>query len=431
MLIASAGGKGIVRRLHVPNASKPGSTLASALLAFLKCQRGLQFFIFHFLCYERVTLKAGRSMFSSRSSMKRRCGPRSALDSYEALGKGFALLTHNNTLTPIRSDSSQLVPNTPSAQRGRPKHTLERSRQDYRHHKVLYSSTRCSATSISTHLPAHRQTNRLSSNMIKLLSLPNELLIQVLSASPTARMLCDLANINKRMRAIWLRHSEGIIADVFNPKIPYFQDAVDFTLAEARRAGSMRPDAVKSEAQPLYIHLPRILQNVDLAAKTCDRYTEFRRSCTRENPWDEGPVVHSAYFFIRRAALGYILPDMRPGLRSELRFLPTIDVKTSDELLSYISDFAPYTLRCELECVLTEEEMERVPVDDRMTRLTLGWRYAYILVGLALREKELNVTGMLEGVWTGAPVNEEDLEWSSDSGMYPLEYTDSELEEDQ
>jgi hypothetical protein len=210
----------------------------------------------------------------------------------------------------------------------------------------------------------------------------------------------------------------------------YFRDAVDFTLAEARKVKSMRPDAVESEAQPLHIHLPRILRNVDLAAKTCDQYTEFRKSCTREIPCNEGPILHSAYFFIRRAALGHILPDMRPGLRSELRFLPTIDVKTSDELLSYISNFAPYTLRCELECVLTEEEMERVPVDDRMTRLTLGWRYAYILVGLALREKEQDVTGRLEGVWTGPPVNEEDLEWSSDSDLYPLEYTDSELEED-
>ena len=59
---------------------------------------------------------------------------------------------------------------------------------------------------------------------------------------------------------------------------------------------------------------------------------------------------------------------MRPGLRAELRSLSTIDVNTSYMLLSYISNFAPYNLRYETDCVLTEEEMKDVPIDDQMTR---------------------------------------------------------------
>ena len=65
--------------------------------------------------------------------------------------------------------------------------------------------------------------------MIGLLSLPNELLIQILSLSPTTRTLCDFAHVNKRMRTIWLQHSEQVITDVYNSMMPYYQDAVGFT----------------------------------------------------------------------------------------------------------------------------------------------------------------------------------------------------------
>ena len=118
---------------------------------------------------------------------------------------------------------------------------------------------------------------------------------------------------------------------------------------------------------------------------------------------------------------------MRPGLRAGFRSLPTIDVNTSYILLSYTSNFAPYNLRCEIDCVLTEQEMKDVPVDDQMTRPPPARRYADILIGLALCEKEQDVTGMLEAVWTKPLLNEEDMEYSSDSD-YPMDYMDSDEE---
>ena len=189
--------------------------------------------------------------------------------------------------------------------------------------------------------------------MTGLLSLPNELLIQILSSSPTTRILWNLAHVNKEMRATWLEHSERIITDVYNARMPYFQDAVDFALAEARQTTTMTIDVASPEAQPLYHHLPQILRNVDLAVKAYDQFTEFRESIANENSWYSGSIasLHGAYFLIRRAVLGCTLPEMRPGLRAELRSLPIIDVNTSYMLLSYISNFVPYNLRCEIGCV--------------------------------------------------------------------------------
>lgn len=255
--------------------------------------------------------------------------------------------------------------------------------------------------------------------MTGLLSLPNELLIQILCVSPTTRTLCELAHVNKRMRAIWLQHAERIITGVYSPKIPYFQDAVDLTLAEERQAATMTIDVAAPEAQPLYRLLPKILQNVDLAVKTCDHFTDFRNSLPSDDPWFGEPTtsLHDAYFVIRRAVLGYTLPGMRSAFCSELRSLQSSHVETCQRLLDYIRSFAPYTLRCELGCLLREEEKKHVPIDDQMTRLPLGWRHAGILLALALQEKEDKVSGLLETVWTSEPVNEEDMEYS-DSDFY-------------
>ena len=172
---------------------------------------------------------------------------------------------------------------------------------------------------------------------------------------------------------------------------------MDFTLAEACQATTIAIDIASPEAQPLYCLLPKILRNVDLAVKTCDQFKEFRRSLPSDNFWHEEPStsLQDAYFIIRRAVLGYTVPRMRPGLRSELRSPRSSEVKTRQRALDNIRNFDPYTLRCDLKCNFTEEEMKHVPVDDQMTRLPLGWRHAGTLLGLALQEKEDYVSGML------------------------------------
>lgn len=202
--------------------------------------------------------------------------------------------------------------------------------------------------------------------------------------------------------------------------MPYFQDVVDFTLAEARQAASMTTDAPALEAHSLCHHLPQILRNVDMTVKTCDQFPELCNFLLPDDLCHEKPTtsLHGGYFIIRRAVVGYNPLLMRHRLRSELRSLPFSNVETSQRLLDYIRDFAPYTLRCELERVLTEDEMKHVPIDDRMTRLPLGWRHAGILLGLALLEKENEVTGMFKRVWSSESLNEEDMQYSNSDFYY-------------
>jgi len=234
--------------------------------------------------------------------------------------------------------------------------------------------------------------------MAGLLTLPNEFLNRLLEESQTTQILLTFVSVNHRLHAIWMTHSDMIIATIYGSNTPLFKQAVGFTLAGARTAACMTTETDAPEAHPqLHVLLPQILQNVELAIKTCNQFTEFRTSLPVDHNWHRQPFtsLHDAYFVIRRAALRYSLPELRPELRSELRSLPPSELKTSQRLVSYITNLAPCTLRSELGCVLTEDEMEHVPLDDQMTRPPLSWSHAQILLSLAILEREEDATRLL------------------------------------
>lgn len=282
--------------------------------------------------------------------------------------------------------------------------------------------------------------------MTGLLSLPNELLIQILGASPTTGTLLRLAHANRRMRAIWIAHSEQIIAKVYCPKIQYFQDAMDLTLAEARQVALTddaipTEDAVASQAPPLFLHLPHVLRNVGLATRTCDRLIECFEASPTNRQWLHQPrtPLYAAYFLVRRVVLAYSLPGTRLGLHSEIRSLTLDDVETGRKVMNYIIDRAPRNLKRKLGCMRTEVEMEYVPAEDRDSAPPLCWSYAERLLRLASEEKEEGAVGKLEDVWTRPLVDYDYLdvydssdltsESESDSDLYSLEYVSSDAEQ--
>ena len=70
--------------------------------------------------------------------------------------------------------------------------------------------------------------------MTTLLSLPNEILIEILIVAPTTRTLLRLTNVNRRMRSIWLQRSQHIIVSAYETKIPHIKEAIALTLVEAQ-----------------------------------------------------------------------------------------------------------------------------------------------------------------------------------------------------
>jgi hypothetical protein len=63
--------------------------------------------------------------------------------------------------------------------------------------------------------------------MTTLLDLPTELIIQVLTSSPTVWTATCLSSVNKELRAIWLKHTNQILEGIVGPRVPAYEDAVD------------------------------------------------------------------------------------------------------------------------------------------------------------------------------------------------------------
>ena len=67
-----------------------------------------------------------------------------------------------------------------------------------------------------------------------LLSLPTEILIDILIAAPSTRTLGRLSNASRRLRAIWLEHAQHGVASAYKKKIPHIEEAIAITLVELR-----------------------------------------------------------------------------------------------------------------------------------------------------------------------------------------------------
>lgn len=262
--------------------------------------------------------------------------------------------------------------------------------------------------------------------MDRLSALPNEILIQIFSASSTTRTMWRLAHVNKRLYTIWLAHSDQIITNVYHRKIQHFQDAVDFTTSEQRLAMS------GPEHKPLRQYLPKILRNIGLATKICCSLSAFIHSVPVEEPYRQQvrTPLPAAYFLVRRAVLAYFLPELRPGLISTLRGVSIDTLQTSVDVRRFCLDMTEYSLKVELGCIRTEEELGQVP-EDEQSRPPDCWCYAERLFVSAVYEKEEGITGRMEACWDTPILDLADLyasSWdsSSDVDEYEDEATDLE-----
>lgn len=151
--------------------------------------------------------------------------------------------------------------------------------------------------------------------MVTLLSLPTEILIDILAAAPTTRTLLRLSCVNRRMRSIWQEHSQHIIASAYKTKIPHIEEAISLTLVEVRCGEVPR----LGEPSSLHFYLPRVLRNAGLATSVCDAAN--RNNTLEKIEWeteDKYTDMLRAYYLIRHTLLAYDHPELRPSVCSAL-----------------------------------------------------------------------------------------------------------------
>ena len=131
--------------------------------------------------------------------------------------------------------------------------------------------------------------------MTSLLSLPTEIIIQILASCPTAYTAVSLSSVNTEIHAIWLKHIRQILESIAR-SIPAYEDATDLTNLQYTFEEQPTTDAVGS-AQPLaLLHFRRLLSNAALAAEATAGWPDT---------WQH---KHS-YYLVRKLVLAYLHQD--------------------------------------------------------------------------------------------------------------------------
>ena len=182
-----------------------------------------------------------------------------------------------------------------------------------------------------------------------LLSLSNELLIGIYSAAPTLESAVSLSDTNRRLRAVWLEHSNHLIASILSVTIPAYEDALYLAVKEETWASSGSSDTQSAQYRirpaspttpttvPARLCLRRLMQNANLASSAADAWrlhevevdldsrsgSIFSRhaSILTETPH---ATVEASYYMMRKLLFARRHPEARtlPALYAHLTTLP-------------------------------------------------------------------------------------------------------------
>jgi hypothetical protein len=114
--------------------------------------------------------------------------------------------------------------------------------------------------------------------MTTLLDLPTELIIQVLTSSPTVWTATCLSSVNKELRAIWLKHTNQILEGIVGPRVPAYEDAVDLANLQTSFLSKDLPKkaapARSTYQSPAVLYFWRFLKDAALASEAADAWKE-------------------------------------------------------------------------------------------------------------------------------------------------------------
>jgi hypothetical protein len=149
--------------------------------------------------------------------------------------------------------------------------------------------------------------------MVGLLSLSNELLVQVFSSSDTIKSAATLSRVNKTMHSLWATHINPTLTNILPTEIIAYKDAKELAILEEIWFHKNAKLASKTSGRPrVYLYLFTLLDNAKLAASaTATRYAFLEEKHQRRYDTTRADVAscHVAYYRMRKIVLGQLLPE--------------------------------------------------------------------------------------------------------------------------
>jgi len=167
--------------------------------------------------------------------------------------------------------------------------------------------------------------------------LPNERLTGIYSSAPSLQSAVCLPDTGRRLRAVWLEHSNHIIASILTTTIPAHEDALDLAVTEKTRASSGTSDTQCAPSPrpfpphapatvPTRLCLPRLLQNAQLTSSAATAWLAHNQTKKRGRILKDlcHPPIEASYYMMRKLLLARRHPEIQtmPAVFAHLCTLP-------------------------------------------------------------------------------------------------------------
>jgi hypothetical protein len=175
-----------------------------------------------------------------------------------------------------------------------------------------------------------------------ILSLPIELIVDILASCPTIKTAACLSSTNKGIRAIWLKHAHQILESIVSSRleIPAYSHALELADLQ-KRLPEDGSEAFSSKQPPIFRYFSRLLCDADLASKTIaawkatmpwEPYSEYEKSPDWIRP-------HASYYLIRMIVLTHRSQDakLKSALFSTLRVASVGAVEAGAQMCAFLT----------------------------------------------------------------------------------------------
>lgn len=241
--------------------------------------------------------------------------------------------------------------------------------------------------------------------MTTLLDLPTELIIQVLTSSPTVWTATCLSSVNKELRAIWLKHTNQILEGIVGPRVPAYEDAVDLANLQTSILSKDLPKKVAQARStyhsPAVLYFWRFLKDAALASEVADAWKEsWHFNPSRFGYEDQIHPAYvlpqSSYYLFRKLVLAYVQQDekFKRALYSTISAAPLVNLTANAKLC----DFLCSQLREDDKIALDNH----ILTDDGIGSCEPEWEYTDAVTRAALADRILG-TNTLEAVMFKSP----------------------------
>lgn len=230
--------------------------------------------------------------------------------------------------------------------------------------------------------------------MAALLSLPNELILDIYTSMPDLESAARLSSVNKRLRNIWLENDNQIADAILRPQIPDYEDAVELAILEETVGNDAQLSHVKGQI-PTRFYLRRLLTNANLASSAVTAWTHWMANLTADNYRHHMSYTspYASYYLMRKIVLAHQHPEARlqQALYATLRTESYDAVLTHSGLNEFLTGRFDHDIESERHGIFKSEEdwteEEEMMHEMNYSVLEEEWNYVSDVLHAAMQEK--------------------------------------------